>query len=109
MAKILKVKLDLTQKSSATWLVTTIKKLIIKPVEEFGIPVLSFKLTQEAVLQNSQILSEFNVNLGGAIKAHKGIPLDYGSEFRDIAQIKNLFCHHKYKDIIVDIIKKLSR
>ena len=45
MEKILKVKLDPTQKSNATWLVKNIKRLIIKPAKGFGILVFSFKRT----------------------------------------------------------------
>ena len=40
MEKILKAKIDRTQKFNTTWLVTKIKRLIIKPVKEFGLPVL---------------------------------------------------------------------
>ena len=43
------------------------------------------------------------------MEAQKGIPLDYGSEFRDITGIKNLFNHHEEKDRIVYIIQKGSR
>ena len=72
MAKILKGKLDRTQKSNATWLVTTIKRLIIKPVKELGLPVFSFKRTQEAAHQNRKILAAFNGNFCAAMEAQKG-------------------------------------
>ena len=81
MAKIIKCKLDRTQKSNSTWLVMTIKRLIIKPVNKFGPPVFSFKLTQEAARQSSQILTAFNVNLVASIESQKGSPMYYGSEF----------------------------
>ena len=67
MAKILKGKIDWTQHSKTTFLVTIIKRLIIKPVNKFGPPVFSFKQTQEAVRQNSQILAALNRNLGAEI------------------------------------------
>ena len=106
MEKIIKVELDRTQNSNATWILTTIKRLIIKPFKELGPPVFSFKRTQEAAQNNSQILEIFNRNLGAAIEYQKGSPLEYGSEFWDIAGIKNLFCHRKDKERIVDIIPK---
>ena len=67
MENIIKSKLDRRQKSNATWLVTTIKRLIIKLVKKLGKLVLSFKLTHEAAQTNSQKLSSFNENLGAAI------------------------------------------
>ena len=97
MAKIIKGKLDRTQNSKATCLTTTIKILIIKPVNKIGPPIFSFKRTQEAAQNNSQILAAFNVNLRAAIEAQKLIPLDYGSEFWDITIIKNLFRSRKEK------------
>ena len=53
MGKIIKSKLDQKQNSNATWLVTRIKRLIIKPVKKLGKPVFSFKHTQEAAQKNS--------------------------------------------------------
>ena len=81
MAKIIKGKLDQTHNTNVTWLVTAIKRLIIKPVKKIGPPVFSFKQTQESSQNNSQILAAFNGNLGAVIYSQKGIPLDYGSEF----------------------------
>ena len=46
MANIIKSKLDQTKNSKAIWLVTTIKKLIIKPLNKLRPPVFSFKQTQ---------------------------------------------------------------
>ena len=65
-----------------------IKRPIIKSVRKLGKPVFSFKRTQEATQTNSQILVTFNGNLGSAIKPQTVIPIDYGSEFRDINRIK---------------------
>ena len=109
MSEILRSKLDQTQNSNATWIETTIKRPIITPVNKFGPPIFSFKRKQEASCQNRQILTVFSGNLDYAIEAQKGIPLDYGSEFREITGIKNLFCHHEYKERIVHIIQKESR
>ena len=106
MAKFLQGKIDQTQKSNTTWLVTTIYKLIIEPVKELGLPVFSFKITQEAARQNSKIVSAVNGNLGAAMGAQNVISLEHGSEFRNITGIKNLLGHHEEKDRIVEIIQK---
>ena len=50
----------------------------------------------------------FNGNLGVAMEDQKEIPLDYGSEFRDITRIRNLFSHNEDKDRIVEIFQKGS-
>ena len=95
--KILKGKIDETQKSNDTWIVTKIKRLFIKSDKKLGPPLLYLKCTQEASNQNRQTLSAFNGNLGVEIKSQKGIPLDHGSEFWDITGIKTLFLHHEDK------------
>ena len=94
MEKTIKGKLYQKQNSNATWIVTTFKRLIIKPVKKLGKQVLPFKGTQEAAQKNSQILAAFNGNLGSGIEAQMGSPIYYGSEFRDITIIKNLFRYH---------------
>ena len=45
VTNIIKIKVDRKQKSNATWMVTTIKRLIIKPVKKLGKPVFAFKRT----------------------------------------------------------------
>ena len=81
MKKILKGNLDRTKNSNATWVGTTIKRLIIEPVKRFGLPVLYCKWTQGTARHNSQILAAFNGNLGAAMESQMGSPLDYGSTF----------------------------
>ena len=97
MVKIIKIKLDRGKKSNATWLVKTIKRLIIKPVKKLVKPVFSFKQTQEAAQMNSQILAALNGNLGAATEAQTVSPLDYGPEFWYINGIKHLFRYYEYK------------
>ena len=77
MAKILKVKLDKKQKSHDSWLVTTIKKLIYRPVKDHKLPIFSSRQTQETDLHNRNILAAFNGNLGETIKYQNGSPIDY--------------------------------
>ena len=78
MTKILKGKIDQTQKSNATGLVKTIKRLIVKPVNKLRPPFFSFNTTHEAAFQNIQIWAALNGNLGVTIEAQNGSPLDYG-------------------------------
>ena len=92
-----------------SWPVTTIKNIIKNPVKDLLLPFCTFKRTQEAAVHNSSILSSFGGKLGESIEAQKGIPLDCGSEFRDITGILKLFSHHEDKYIIVNIIQKGSR
>ena len=72
-------------------------------------PVFSFKWTQEAAVQNSNILVDFNGNLGKALETHKRGPLDYVSEFQDPIGISNLFHHHEDRDKIMNIIQRGSQ
>ena len=106
MGAILKGTLDQKQNSHASWLATTIKNIIKKPVKELCIPVLSFKRTHKSALQKRNILADFYGNLCDALKEQKGSPLDYGSELLNITRINKLFSHHEDKDRIVDIIPK---
>ena len=55
-------------------------------------------------LRNSNILAAFNELLGKAIKTQQGTPLDYGSEFRKLASIEELFINYEEKNRIVNII-----
>ena len=64
MAKINKSKFDRKVNSNVTWLVTTIKRLIVKPFKKIVQPVFYFKQTQEAAQINIQILAAFNGKLG---------------------------------------------
>ena len=48
MAKTIKSKLDWKQNSNATWILTTIKRLIIKLFKKPGNPFFSFKRTKES-------------------------------------------------------------
>ena len=106
MAKIVKSKLGRKNNFNTTWLVTTIKRLVIKSVKKIGKPVFSFKQTQEATKENIQILAALNGNLGSEIDAQNGSLLNYGSEFWDINGIKKLLRYHEDKERIVDIIQK---
>ena len=60
MAKTLKYRIDLQQKSHTSWLVTTIKKLKRKTANELRPPVFSFKWTQDSALHKINILATFN-------------------------------------------------
>ena len=66
--------------------------------------IFSFRRTHEAAVRNSQILSTFKGELGEAISAQKDIPVNYGSEFRDIAALAKLFFYHGDRNNIFNII-----
>ena len=55
------------------------KKYNKKIVKELGLPLFSFKQTQDDALQNIAIWYFFNWNLGEAIEAQNGNHLYYGS------------------------------
>ena len=67
METIIKGKLDQKQNSHASWLVTTIKIIIRKPVKYLRLAVFSFKLTQETLFQNIDIFAAFDGNLSKAM------------------------------------------
>ena len=71
--------LDNNKKSHTSCQVDPIKNLIIRPFNDISIPVLSFRLTQEAVLDKINILATFGGNLVKAMKYQKGSPIEYGS------------------------------
>ena len=59
-----------------------------------------FSRTKKAAVKNSKILAAFNGDLGAAIAAQKYSPLNQGTEFRDTASLKNIFCHEDRVKII---------
>ena len=59
-------------------------------------------------VRNSKILAAFKDDLGAAIAAHKDSPVNYGSEFCDIAFLEKLFFHHKDKAKIINLLQKGS-
>ena len=52
---------------------------------------------------------QLKCDLGAAIAAQKDIPVNYGSQFRDLAFLAKLFLHHEDKTKIINIIQKGSR
>ena len=97
IANTLKCKLNSQQSTNASWLVTTIKVTLKIPIQKFENPILSFKRTHEASVRNSKILTESKGDLSAAIAAHKDIPVNYGSEFRNTTALAQLFLHHEGK------------
>ena len=56
-----------------------IKSILKKPIQKLENPMLSFKITNKAEARDSKTLPAFNGDLGTAIAAQKGSPLNYGS------------------------------
>ena len=87
IADILKGELNRQQKTNTSWLVTTIKEIPKTPIQKLDQPIFLFNITNKAAARNIKILSALNCNLGAALAAQKGVPLNYGSEFRDPAYL----------------------
>ena len=83
--------------------------MILKtPIQKFENPIILLSKTHEAAVRNSKILAAFKGDLGAAIAAQNDIPVNYGSEFRDIASLEKLFLHHEDKTKIINIIQQGS-
>ena len=108
VANTLKGKLKSQHLTNTSWLVTMIKAILRTLIQKFEKPIFSFRITHEAAVSNSKILASFNSDLGAAIGAHKEIPVNYGSEFCNIASLEKLFLHHEDKTNIINIIRQGS-
>ena len=75
------------------------------PIQKFDKPIFWFKITNKAAARNIKLLATFNRNLGAAIKAKKGSPLNYVSEFRNIDKLSKLFNYHEFNSKIINIIQ----
>ena len=90
-------------------MITTIKAILKAPIQKFEKPIFLFRRTHEAAVSNIKILAAFKGDLGAAIVAQRDIPLNYGSEFHDIASLAKLFLHHEDKTKIINIIQQGPR
>ncbi len=57
-------------------------------------PEFRFELSTEAASHNASILIKHNFDLGAAIDNNSSSPLGYGSEFRPVHVIRQLYKHH---------------
>ena len=62
-------------------------------------------MKSKAAVRNSNILAALNGDLRSAIVAQKHSPLSYRQEFRDTAELTELFCYHEEKIKIIKIIE----
>ena len=109
IANTLKGKLNSQQSTNASCLVTTIKATLKIPIQKFENPIFSFNRTHEVAVRNRKILASFKGDFGAAIVAHKDIPVNYGSEFRDTTALAQLFLHQEGKTKIINIIRHRYR
>ena len=109
IANTLKGNLNSQKSMNASWLVTTIKAILKTPIQKSENPIFLFRRTHDAAVRNRKILASFKGDLGAAIAAQKDSPVNYGSEFCDIASLAKLFLHHKDKTKIIIIIQQGSR
>ena len=101
-------KMNSQQLTNASWPVTMIKATLKTPIHKFENPIFSFRRTHDAAVRNRKILAAFNVDLGAEIAAQKDSPVNYGSEFRNTADLTKLFFYHEYRAKIVNIIQQGS-
>ena len=76
------------------------------PNHKFEKSIFSFSRTYEAAVRNSKTFAAFKGELCIAIAEQKDIPVNYGSEFHDIAYLAKLFFYHEDKTNIINIIQK---
>ena len=57
VANTLKVNLNSQKTTNASWIVTTIKAILNKPIQKFEKPILLFRRAHEAAVMNSKILA----------------------------------------------------
>ena len=63
----LKGKLNIQQKTNASWLVTTIKAILKMPIQKLENTIFLFRITHEAAVKNIKILASFKGDLGASI------------------------------------------
>ena len=91
------------------WLVTTIEAILKTPIHKFNNPIFLFRRTHEAEVSNRKILAAFKGDLSAEIAAQKDSPVNYVSEFCNIASLAKLFCYPEDKTNIINIIQQGSR
>ena len=109
IANILKGKLNSQQPTNASWLVTTIKAMLKTLIQNFVNTIFSFRITHEEVVRNRKILATIKGDFGAAITVQKYSPVNYGSEFCDIAFLANIFLHHEETTKFINTIQEGSR
>ena len=77
-------------------LLEIVRELVNKPSRGMEKPEFEFELTPEAALKNFLILKKYGLSLEAALDAQRGTPLEYGSEFRTIDELKPIFSRHPY-------------
>ena len=90
ISNTLKCNLNSQYKMNKSFLVKTIKAILKTPIQEFEKPIFSFRRTHEAAVRNIKIIAAFNGDLGASIAAQKDRTLNYRSEFRNTAALKNI-------------------
>ena len=109
IANTLKGNLNSQQSTNVSWIVTMIKATLKTPIQKSENPIFLFRVTHEAAVRDSKIFASFKGDLGAAIVAHEDIPVNHGSELRNIASLAKLFLHCEDKTKIINIIQQESR
>ena len=71
-----------------------ITKVLASPIEDLKAPDFILELTKEAAQKNFLLLLKHDFNMDKALKFQRGIPLEYGSEFRCVEVHEELFGRH---------------
>ena len=101
---IQKGKLNRKKRTNTSWLEKEIKYILKTPIQKLDKPTFFFNITNEATASNSNIILVLNGDLGAEIAAQKFSPLNYGSEFRNTADLIKLFYYNKDKINTINII-----
>ena len=65
-----------------------------------------FRRTHKEAVMNSKIIAALKGDIGAAIAAQQDRPVNYGSEFCDIASVEKLFLHHEDTTKTINIIQQ---
>jgi hypothetical protein len=76
------------------WLMKAITEVAAKAVKAPNAPPVRFDLSEESVLHNSELLRESGLDLGKFLAQHQDTTLNFGSEFRPIADLRRILGQH---------------
>ena len=100
---------------SADWpkdLIGEIKRVLGAPNVKPCAPSFHFQMDKESAERNFIFLERHDLDLSKALRAQKGSPLDYGSEFKPVEVLERLFGRHpnweRMKKILTSRFKTLG-
>ncbi len=100
--------MTLSEKCWPKNLTEVIARVLASPSERLRAPDFAFELTQEAAQKNFILLSKYNFNIKEALQSQRGTPLEYGSEFRKVEVLQELFGMHPNWGRLESILRRGS-